>query len=264
MDKSYWKQQTFSEPLFPDIEWNRPERVDQSGKLGIVGGNKLSFSAVAESYQTALSAGAGKVRALLPDSLSKSIPSRMDDILFGASNNSGGLGIEAKSSLDSLADWADVLLFIGDAGKNSQTAILYEEISTNYPKPLILTRDAVDLVQNSFSRILDNPNVVFVASFAQIQRLFQAVYYPKMLTFSMQLALLVETLHKFTITYPVTIVTFHNGKIIVARDGQVVTQEWSDTMKIWRGSVATISASYLLWSPQQPFQSIVASLNYDR
>lgn len=264
MDKSYWKQQTFSEPLFPDIEWNRPERADQSGKLGIIGGNRLSFSTVAESYQTALSAGAGEVRALLPDSLSKSIPSTMNDILYGASNNSGGLGVEAKSSLDSLANWADVLLFIGDAGKNSQTAVLYEEISTSYPKPLVLTRDAVDLVQNSFSRILDNPNVVLVASFAQVQRLFQAVYYPKMLTFSMQLTQLVETLHKFTTTYPVSIVTFHNGRIIATRDSQVVTQEWPDAMKIWRGSVATISASYLLWSPRQPLQSIVASLNHNR
>ena len=54
MDTSYWQKQTVSKPLFPDIDWNKPERRNQAGKLLIVGGNKLGFAAVAESYQTAL------------------------------------------------------------------------------------------------------------------------------------------------------------------------------------------------------------------
>ena len=260
MDLSYWQKQTSSSPLFPDIEWNRPERADQAGKLGIIGGNKLSFVTVAESYQLARKTGAGEVRVLLPDALRKTVPPIIEDIRFGASTQSGGLGAEANLELKSLASWADVLLFIGDAGKNSQTAILYEEIIKNSTKPTILTRDAIDLVQNSFPEIIGNPNVHLVLSFAQVQRLFQAVYYPKILTFSMQLAQLVETLHKFTITYPITVVTFHNDKIILSREGEVITQDWTEPMLIWRGQVATRSACYLLWSPHQPLQAIATSL----
>ncbi len=261
MDLSYWQKQTSSSPLFPDIEWNRPERASQAGKLGIVGGNKLSFIAVAESYQLARTTGAGEARVLLPDALRKTVPSVIEDVQFGASTQSGGLGADAISELKSLANWADVLLFIGDAGKNSQTAILYEEIIKSSPKPIVLTRDAIDLVQNSFPEIIDNPKVHLVLSFAQVQRLLQSVYYPKILTFSMQLVQLVETLHKFTITYPITIVTFHNGKIILSREGEVITQDWTEPMLIWRGQVATRSACYLLWSLNQPLQAIATSLS---
>ena len=59
------------EATFPDVEWNKPERRDQAGKLGIIGGNKLGFLAVAESYQEALKAGVGEARVLLPDALKK-------------------------------------------------------------------------------------------------------------------------------------------------------------------------------------------------
>ena len=58
-DYPYWQKQTADKPLYPDIEWNKPERRDQAGKLLIVGGNKLGFSAAAEAYQTAKDAGVG-------------------------------------------------------------------------------------------------------------------------------------------------------------------------------------------------------------
>lgn len=255
----YWQKQTPDEPLFPDIEWNKPERRNQAGKLAIIGGSKLGFAATAESYQTAIGAGAGEVRILLPDALKKNVPASMTDVLFAPTNNSGGLAIEAKNELKSLADWADVLLFPGDAGKNSQTAILYEEIILESKKPVVLTRDAIDLVQNSFQALLDKPEVVFVGSFAQIQRIFKEVYYPKVLTFSMQLAQFVETVHKFTLTYPVSIVTLHAEQLVIARGGEIITQNWNDPMRIWRGHTAARAASYLLWTPQAPVKALASS-----
>lgn len=256
----YWKKQESAKPLFPDVEWNKPERKNQAGKLGIVGGSKLGFAAVAESYQMALETGAGEVRVLLPDALKKSVLPQMSDVVFGPTTTSGGLSGEAKSDFQALADWSDVLLLAGDSGKNSQTAILYEEIITKTEKPVVLTRDAIDLVQNSFQSLLDKPEVVFVGSFSQAQRIFKEVYYPKVLTFSMQLAQFIEALHKFTLTYPTTIVTLHNEQIIIARSGEVITQNWPDPMRIWRGHTAARAASYLLWTPQAPLKAIAASI----
>ena len=76
MDFSYWKKQSPDTPLFPDIEWSKPENRTQAGKLGIVGGNKLGFAGVAEAYSVASSSGVGQIRVLLPDVLKKNNPGR--------------------------------------------------------------------------------------------------------------------------------------------------------------------------------------------
>jgi NAD(P)H-hydrate repair Nnr-like enzyme with NAD(P)H-hydrate dehydratase domain len=259
MDLSYWHKQTDSKAK-TDTDWYRPERRDQAGKLGIVGGNKLNFIAVAEAYQTSINTGAGEIRVLLPDSLKNIVPKTISDILYSPSTAIGGLAKDASLDLTSLTNWADGLLFIGDAGRNAETAILYENFITSSTIPITIARDAIDLVKNSSHALVEREQTIVVASFAQLQKLFQAVYFPKIVTFNMQLLQLVETLHKFTITYPCTIVTLHNDTLIIADKGEVYTIAWSDTMAIWRGSVATKIATFWLWQPGRRAQAILSSL----
>ena len=256
----YWKQQQPTKPLFPDIEWSKPERRTSRGRLGIIGGNKLGFAGVAESYSTALNTGAGEVRVLLPDCLRKSIPASMTDVIFAPCNPSGSLSRDALPDLTALGTWASCLLLAGDAGRNSETAIAYSDLIRNYTGQLVITRDAVDLVKNDSEALVNRPNTTLIVSFAQLQKIFQAVYYPKMLTFSMQLLQLVEALHKFTVTYPVTIAVLHRDTLIVAHDGQVVTTKWETPLAIWRGITAARAATYLMWTPSQPLQAIATSL----
>lgn len=260
MDHTYWKQQASNKPLFPDLEWSKPERRDQSGKLGIVGGNKLGFAAVAESYSGALETGAGQVRVLLPDCLKSSVPHTITDTIFAACNISGSLAVDAEPELRALGVWADAVLLVGDAGRSSETAVVYEKFITNYTGPLTITRDAVDLVRNAAHLLVDRPDTSLIMSFAQTQKLFQSVYYPKVLTFSMQLQQLVEALHKFTITYPVTVTTLHRDQLIIAHDGEVITQQFTEPMQIWRGATATRAAVYWLWNRALPLESIAASI----
>ena len=257
---TFWRTQYPGQPLFPDIEWNRPERRDLAGKLAIIGGNKLGFAAVATAYQTARDAGAGEVRVLLPADLKANIPAHMTDVLFAPTTPSGGLSIEALADLQAIRSWADVVLLAGDAGKNSQTATLHEACVRDTDVPLVLMRDAIDLLQQSLPTILDQPHVVFVASFAQLQKLFRAVYYPKILTFRMHLAQCVDALHKFTITYPVTIVTLHADHLVLARGGDVITQSWDKPMRLWRGEVGARIASYLLWALEAPLAACAAAV----
>ncbi|NTW61602.1 hypothetical protein HGB24_02865, partial [Candidatus Saccharibacteria bacterium] len=245
---------------FPDIEWSKPEQKSHAGRLGIIGGNSLGFAAVAESYQTALKTGAGMARILLPDVLKKNIPTGTVEVIYGPSNPSGGLAREAITEMKALSEWATGILMIGDAGRNSETAILYEEFIKKYDGPLIVARDAVDLTTNDPSSLIERPNTVLVLSFAQLQRIFKNAYYPIVITFSMQITNLVEALHKFTVTYPITIVVFHNDTIIVAQGGNVTTTPWNNPMAIWRGITPTIMASYWLWNPSKPLESITASL----
>lgn len=257
---SYWKRQTPEKPLYPDIEWSKPEQRSQAGRLGIIGGNKLGFAGVAEAYSTALNAGVGEVRVLLPDVLKKTVPATITDALFGATNPSGSLAGEAAGEMNALGAWAQEILLIGDAGRSSETAILYERFLADYTGPLTITRDAADLIKNGAVQLAERPNTLLVLSFAQLQKLFRSVYYPKILTFSMQLAQLVEALHKFTITYPVTIAVLHKEYLIVAHGGDITTTQWHAPMAIWRGTVATKAASYWLWHPSRPLEAVTASL----
>lgn len=256
----YWHKQQTDKPLYPDLEWSKPERRDQAGRLGIIGGNKLGFAGVAEAYSTALTAGVGDVRVLLPDVLKKTIPTNITDTVFAPTTPSGSLAREALPDMVALGGWATGVLLIGDAGRNSETAIVYEDFLTSYKGPLTVTRDAVDLIKNSPQALAERPDTLLVISFAQLQKLFQSVYYPKILTFSMQLAVLVEAVHKFTITYPVTIMVLHKDYLVVACKGTVTSTEWQQPMAIWRGQVAAKAASYWLWNPGAPLEAATASI----
>ena len=255
---SYWLKQSSTKPLFPDIEWNKPEQRLHAGKLAIIGGNKLGFVAIRDAYEVANDMGAGQIRAILPDVLKKTIPSSAVDAIFLPSNVSGGFSRAALPEFHAACQWADLCLLIGDAGRNSETAMALESLLDGSDQ-LVVTRDAVDLLMPTMIRVVNREQTTLVISFAQLQKIFQSVYYPKILSFSMQLMQLVETLHKFTITYPVTIVTFHNSQLIVAHGGTVLTHEFDEPMAIWRGITATRAASYLLWNPKQPLEAIATS-----
>ncbi len=260
---SYWHRQAPTSPLYPDMEWNKPEQRSMAGRLGIIGGNKLGFVGAGEAYTVARAAGVGEVRVLLPDVLRKTVPASITDALFAPTNPSGSLSRDALPEMKAVGEWATGILMIGDAGRNSETAIVYEDFLRDYNSQLTVTRDAFDLLANTLELVAERPDTLLVVSFAQLQKLFRSVYYPKILTFSMQLQQLVEALHKFTITYPVTIATFHQEQLIVAHAGEVTTTPWENPMSIWRGSVATHAATYWLWSPKQPLQAITASLLSD-
>lgn len=255
----FWQVQTSEKPLFPDVEWNRPEQRTLRGRLGIIGGNKLGFAGVAEAYSTAYSAGAGEVKVLLPDILRKTIPATITEATFAPNNISGSLSKEALGDMQALGAWSTGILLAGDTGKSSETTVVYDDFIGSYGGWITLTRDAVDLVRRSAPVLVERPHTLYVISFAQLQKLFQDVYYPKILTFSMQLAQLVENVHKFTLSYPITIMTLHQGHIVIAHEGQVVTQKWENPMAIWRGHTAARAASYLLWH-SKPLEALASSV----
>lgn len=261
MNIDYWQQQTKAAPLFPDIEWQKPEQKALAGKLLLLGGNAHGFAAVAQAYHDAKQAGIGECRAVLPDALKKSIGPLAPDCVFVPTNQSGGITKDSLPQLKAAAAWADSLLFIGDAGRNSETAIVCEQLLQAFPDKLtVATRDAIDLLKSAWPELLQREHTVLVITFAQLQKMFQAVYYPKTILFSMQVATLVEALHKFTTTYEASIVTFHQNQLLIAKNGQVSSTPWDDPMLIWRGSVAAKAAVYSTWHQRQLFEALTASV----
>lgn len=261
MDFDYWLKQTADKPLYPDIEWQKPEQKALAGKLLIVGGNANGFAAVAQAYKDAAQAGIGECRVVLPDALKKGIDATAYDCIFVPTNQSGGITKDSINQLKAGASWADCILLIGDAGRNSETAIVYEQLLNAFPdKPTFVTRDAFDLLKGMWAGLLQREKTVLIITLAQLQKLFQAMYYPKTILFSMQLTNLAEALHKFTITYPVSVVVFHQNQLIAAQTGKVTSTPWEDPMLIWRGSVAAKAATYGVHHSSNILAAVTASL----
>ena len=257
---SYWKQQSIDKPFSPDFEWNKPEQRSQRGKLSIIGGNKLGFSGIAESFSVAMKSGAGEVKILLPDSLRSIIPKTMPDVNFTSSTTIGSFSKDSYRDMLAIGDWSNLTLLPGDSGRNSETALVYSDFIQKYTGPLVITRDAIDLIKNDTDIIINRQNTTLVASFAQMQKIFQTVYYPKVLTFSMQLIHLVEALHAFTITYPAAIVTFHRETLVIAHNGEVVTTKWNNPVQIWKGSLASKIAVYQMWTPSNILSATASAI----
>ena len=252
MNNSFWQKQERSAPLFPDVAWSKPERRDLAGKLAIIGGNSQIFAAVAAARQTAFQVGAGEVKVILPESLKKALPAsfttQLSDVIFSSAGPSGGFAAAALNDWLAAADWANVVLFVGDSGANSETASLLETfLDHNQHTPVVITRDAVDLIKHSAERILRREPTHLVVSFSQLQKLFRSVYYPKVLTFNQGVKQIAETLHKFTISYPAAISLWHADNLFVAKNGTVITTEFTAPLRVWSGEVATKIAVWQIW-----------------
>ena len=148
----------------------------------------------------------------------------------------------------------DYNLLIGDLSKNTVTGRAIGEVCLKTTRPVLVTRDAVDLLlENSPERVLMNQQIVLMASLAQLQKLLRAMYYPKMLTLSQSLVQVAETLHKFTLSYPVKIVTFQGGQILIAESGKVAAVPLEKTgfspVTLWSGELAVKIMIYNLFNP---------------
>jgi hypothetical protein len=255
----YWRQQTKLKPLFPDIEWNRPQQKSAAGKLLIVGGTTHGFAAVVKSHAASQALGVGQVKVAVPDGLKKALPPDFSDGIFLPTNPSGALAKTGQDQLATASQWADGVLLVGDSGLNSETETLFAQLLGSTTGWVTLTRDTIDLLYTAAAEIVNRPNTHLLMSFPQVQKLFSHVYYPKILTFSMQFTSLVEALHKFTITYPTTLTVLFGDKIVVAHGGQVVSQDFADQMALVSGQLAAKSAAYLIWSPKKPLEAIATA-----
>lgn len=260
---SYWQKQT--KPLFSDLIWNIPEQ--KTGRLGLIGGSSQGFNAtirIAEFLDKTFPIR--DLPILLPTTLRAKLPP-LPNLNFAPATDSGSF---AQSPL--LSDFVtdnDYTFVTGDLSKNSATAVAIAAalIPTDHhtePPHVLLARDAIDLLAPSMEQLLTNPRLTLFASSAQLQKIFRAVYYPKMIMLSAPLLPTLEALHKFTLTYPVTILTFHENQLITAQGGRVITTPIADTgyslISLWSGELAAKIAAFNLYNPTKPLEATTAAL----
>lgn len=260
MDKPYWHQQTGDKPLYPDLLWSRPENKRLAGKLLVVGGNLHGFAAPATAYNEALKAGIGTARVLLPDSLQKTVGRVLEAGEYAPSTPSGSFARQALDELLAMTGWADGVLLAGDFGRNSETAILLEQLLAKYNGQLTLTKDAADYFAKTPEGLLSRNETTLVVSFSQLQQLASSAHFTKPFTFDMDLLRLIDTLHEFTSQYPVAIIVKHLENIFVAVNGEVSTTKLDNDIEIWRVQTAAHAAVWWLQNPTKTFEALTTSL----
>ena len=258
----YWHKNGELLNLSEDLAWNFPEQ--KSGSLAIVGGNASSFSTevkisefISKKYPFLKT-----VKNFFPDSLKKQFPP-LENLEFFESSESGSFrpSFDFRNSLKKF----DSCLLLGDLSKNSETAIAVADLIKNSPETnFLLTRDAVDLVASEVDSFIERENLTIIASLAQLQKLFRTLYYPKMLLLSSPLLPVVETLHKFTLSFPISILTFHEGEVLCASNGKIISVSLEKTdfspISLWSGEVAARAAVFQLFNKNKTLDSLVAAL----
>lgn len=257
----YW-QKNQDLKLFKDLSWNIPEQ--KTGTFNIIGGNSNSFSSVIRSTEYLLKTfPIKKLNLLLPESLRSKVPP-LPEITFLSATESGSF--DKSHLLNEFVASADSSIFIGDFSKNSATCIAISDAIKNNEKPVLLTRDSIDLVLPELPNLIERDNLFLVGSLAQIQKVFRAVYYPKVLLLSMPILPIIEALHKFTLSYSTTILTYANDQIIIASSGQVVTTPLAKTsfspITLWSGNLAVNIAANNYFSTGKPLEATTFSINY--
>ena len=250
-----------TENPYADLKWNIPER--KQGRINVIGGNVGNFRTevkVAE-YLTA-NYPLELVNVVLPDVLQDKLPP-VPGLVWLKSTDSGSLA--DAEELTKTIEAGDYNILVGDLSKNNVTAKAVAEACRNASKPLLITRDAVDVVaENATDELLMNENLVFFASVAQLIKLLRAVYYPKMLLMSQSLVQVAEILHKFTLSYPANIITLHSGQILVAQNGKVVAVSLEKSgytpITIWNGELASKIATLNLYNPHNFIPAAITAI----
>ena len=235
---------------YEDLTWNIPEQ--KQGIVNIIGGNSQNFRTEVRTAEfITANYPIKEVRLVLPNALKNNLPN-LPNLVFLPSTDSGSFN--ESQELNNVFNSADFNLLLGDLSKNSVTGTAVAGACRRTKKMTLLTRDTVDIVtDNSPERTLMNENLIFFTSMAQLQKLLRAVYYPKMLLLTQSLVQVSEVLHKFTLSYPVKLVTLHDGQILLAENGtiRVVSIEESgySPVTIWSGELAAKITLLNLFNP---------------
>lgn len=235
---------------YEDLKWNVPEQ--KMGTVNVIGGDAQHFRAevkVAEFLDAEYPLR--EVGVVLPESLRGKLP-ELPNFRFLPATESGSFA--NSEELKNVFAVADANLVLGDLSRNSVTGKAVADAVIMAEKMTMLTRDSVDLIaDNQPERWLMNENVVVMASMPQLVKILKAVYYPKMLLMSQSLVQVAEVLHKFTLSYPVRVVTLHSGQILVACNGVVKAIDMAvsgySPIMIWGGELAAKIVAMNLYNP---------------
>lgn len=243
-----------------DLFWNVPET--KMGAANVIGGNGQSFQIVVRTAEFLEQHFPLKtVKAVLPEALEGKLPA-LPNLEFLAATEAGTFKGEGLAEALAAADYN---LVVGDLSKNKVTGKALAAALAKAEKPVIASRDAVDLAaEYGAEEVCLNAKISFLASAQQLQKLLRAMYYPKVMTLSQSLLAVAEILHKFTLSFPIGIVTLYNGQIVIAKEGMVKATALENSgfspITMWGGQLAARILALNLYNPGKFVEASVAAV----
>ena len=247
---------------YKDLYWNIPAEQKQ-GVAAVIGGNGQNFKTpVKTSEFLAGEFPLKEVKVALPDVLKPKLPP-LNNLVFLKTTDTGSFS--EADEIKGIVDDADFSLVVGDMSKNAITAKIFGSAIETSTKPVMLTRDAVDLIaEGELEKILKREGLTIFGSLVQWQKIFKTVLYPKILQPSQSLMQVAEAFHKFTLSYPVQVVVFHDGQILICKNGKVavvpIIQTKYSPLTIWNGDLACNIVALNLYNPDKFIEATVAAL----
>ena len=245
---------------YADLYWNLPEQ--KRGSVNVIGGHPQNFRNTLQTAEyLSKSYPIETVTLVLPASLQKTLPPLPSTRFLPATDAGSFSGENLPETLDS----SDYNLLTGDFSKNTITATALMAALAKTSQPTLLTRDTLDLLADHQPEpTLGNPNLNLFGSLVQLKKLLDSLYYPKRLLLSQSLLQVAETLHKFTLSYPIGLVTLHNDQILAAKDGTVEATALAHSpfspLTLWRGEFASRLLALNLYNPNNFVQASIAAV----
>ena len=249
----------FNENPFQDLYWNLGEQTKET--INLIGGNSQNFRMSVKTAEYMTSKFHVNVKVVLPDALKGKLPP-LNNIIYMPSTDSGSF--DNSDQFKELISAADYNLLIGEFSKNSITEKAIASACDSKGK-IVITRDGVDLLAGfKPEKSLMNENLIIFSSMPQLQKLLRAVYYPKVLLLTQSLMQVSEILHKFTLSFPVAVITLHDGQILVSKNGLTHIIPLSKTgyspLTIWNGELAAKITVMNLFNPDNVLNATTAAL----
>lgn len=249
-----WQQQK-DKPLFPDLLWSKPENKRSAGKLLIIGGQSGQFNYVAKAYESALKAGAGYIRVLLPDSLQK-ITEHLPDIEYAPSNDSGSFSKKSLGMFYEASEWADHIMLAGDFGENSQTVTILDGYLLRCAQPATISNAAlpgitlpiVQLAKRPITLLLDEPLLLKLPLQFNIS---------KAITSSMNIMEFADILQQLSRQSKAKYVVLRQNKIWVAAGGEVTSTDMKGPADLQE--LSAFCATWLMQQPAKPLPALTAA-----
>lgn len=247
---------------YKDLYWNVPEGK-KLGEVAVIGGNGQNFRApIANGEFLVKNFPLKNVRVILPDSLKSKLPP-LDNLTFLKSTNVGSFA--DAEEIQKVIDNVDYSLVVGDLSKNAITAQVFDKALNESEKPILIARDAVDLIADiKGEKLMMRENIIIFGNVMQWQKIFKSIYYPKILNQSMSVMQIVEVLHKFTLSYPMQVILLQSSHLLIAKNGNVKVVALSDTKylipNIISGDLAARIMAMNLYNPDKFIEATVAAL----
>jgi hypothetical protein len=211
------------------------------------------------AFTAAAKAGIGTSRVLLPDAIRKAIGNSFEEGEFVFSTPSGSFAKTALNQILENLDWADALLLAGDFGRNSETAMLLEQILEKYTGPVTLAQDSLDYFINDVGKLTAREDTLIVTNLTKLQKMTKAGMPSLIIQHKMSLQALVGLLNSWSRESKLKLLTYHNGNYIYAEAGMVSTTP-AQEINNWEIPLAAAISTSRIQHPGKSFESVTSAI----